>query len=272
MASKLQSFAHRHLGLRTGKTLKALRDRTRALVYRGDLIRLGTCFETDKWGSHWYLQHYQRHFRELRNNRLNLLEIGIGGYKQPDAGGNSLRTWKAYFPLANIYGIDIYDKKQIEEARIKTFQGSQTDPEFLKGILHQIGGADIIIDDGSHINSHVITTFEILFPLLRDRGIYAIEDTQTSYWPGFGGSSDDPGSTGTIMGYFTSMIHSLNHEEILRERYDPSYYDLNIVGMHFYHNLIFIEKGNNQEGSTVLRQNRASSQVVYEGIPFQPQV
>lgn len=271
MLSHIESFARRHLSPRGVKAFKALRDHVRAFAYRGDLIRLGICFETDKWGAHWYLQHYQRHFCDLQKKPLNLLEIGIGGYKQPDAGGNSLRTWKAYFPQANIYGIDIYDKKRIEETRIQTFQGSQTDPEFLKRVIQQIGGADIIIDDGSHINSHVITTFKILFPLLRDRGIYVIEDTQTSYWPGFGGSSDNPGRTDTIMGYFTSMVHSLNHEEILRERYEPSYHDLNIVGMHFYHNLIFVEKGSNNEGSTVLRQNRTTSQVVYEGIPFQPQ-
>ncbi len=28
--------------------------------YRNDLNRLALLFGTDKWGSHWYTQHYQR--------------------------------------------------------------------------------------------------------------------------------------------------------------------------------------------------------------------
>ncbi len=36
---------------------------------------------------------------------------------------------------------------------------------------------DIIIDDGSHMNRDVIKSFELLFPLLNDNGIYIVEDT-----------------------------------------------------------------------------------------------
>jgi hypothetical protein len=50
-------------------------------------------------------------------------------------------------------------------------------------------GFDIIIDDGSHVNEHVITTFEYLLPILNNEGLYVIEDTQTAYWPEYGGSS-----------------------------------------------------------------------------------
>ena len=52
-------------------------------------------------------------------------------------------------------------------------------------------GQDIIIDDGSHLNRHVVKSFQVLFPLLADDGIYVAEDTQTAYWPGEGGSSDN---------------------------------------------------------------------------------
>lgn len=86
--------------------------------------------------------------------------------------------WKAYF--------DIYDKTYHDEKRIKTFRGSQTDAAFLKRVAEEIGTIDIIVDDGSHYNDHVITTFKILFPLLSPRGIYVVEDIQTSYWPGEG--------------------------------------------------------------------------------------
>ena len=75
-----------------------------------------------------------------------------------------MRMWKSYFKKSNIFGIDIFDKKAHEENRIKTFKGSQTDEKFLKDIVSKIGKIDIVIDDGSHINEHVIQTFKILFP------------------------------------------------------------------------------------------------------------
>ena len=52
--------------------------------YRNDLNRLAGLFRTDKWGSHWYTQHYQRYFAPLKNKPLNVLEIGVGGYAWSD--------------------------------------------------------------------------------------------------------------------------------------------------------------------------------------------
>ena len=90
------------------------------------------------------------------------------------AGGESLRMWKAFFPNSTIYGIDIVDKKHVEEDRIKVFQGSQDDESFLRKVIDETGGFDIIIDDGSHVNEHVIKSFNVLFPALRDSGIYVV--------------------------------------------------------------------------------------------------
>lgn len=265
-----KSLLLRRLPQSAAERLRRLRDRAVSFRYSRDLIRLGEHFGSDKWGSHWYLQHYQTHFAPIRKKRLNLLEIGVGGYADPNLGGNSLRTWKAYFPHANIFGIDIYDKRKIEEKRIKIFQGSQVDEVFLRDVIGRMGGVDIVIDDGSHLNTHVVQTFGILFSLLRNPGIYVVEDTQTSYWPGFGGSSRDLNDPSTIMGHFTSMAHCLNHEEILREECAPTEFDRHIVAMHFYHNLIFISKGDNSEGSNVLRNNRSDSRIVHEGIDCAP--
>ena len=138
----------------------------------------------------------------MRKKHLNLLEIGVGGEEDVYKGGNSLRMWKRYFPNGNIFSIDIFDKSIHEEKRIKIFRGDQTDASFLNDISNKIGDIDIIIDDGSHINNHVIKTFEILFPKLKDGGIYVVEDTQTSYWPEYGGSSFDLSSSFTIMNFF----------------------------------------------------------------------
>ena len=88
-----------------------------------------------------------------------------------------------------IYAIDIEDKRYHEDRRIKIFQGSQNDSAFLEKIALKIGQIHVIIDDGSHINEHAITSFRTLFPYLADGGIYVIEDINTSYYPDYGGNS-----------------------------------------------------------------------------------
>jgi len=219
----------------------------RALFGR-NLRVLSVLYGTDKWGSHWYAKHYETHFATLRLKPLRILEIGIGGYEDTEAGGESLRMWRTYFPQSKIYGIDIYEKSLHDEARIKTFKGSQTDEQFLVRVLGEVGRPDIIIDDGSHLNEHVIRTFRLLFPHLADDGIYVVEDTQTSYWPGSGGSGTDLNSDLTTMGFFKKLVDGLNHAEFEQD-YKPTYFDTNITSIHFYHNLIFVQKGRNAEGT-----------------------
>ena len=238
--------------------LRRARSGIAAWWYRRDLARLARLFKTDKGDQHGYLRHYTKYFASLRHRRLNILEIGIGGYSAPTYGGASLRMWKAYFPKSRIYGIDVYDKRALEEPRLRTFQGGQDDPQFLRRVAAQIGRLDIIIDDGSHVNAHVITAFETLFPFLSVGGLYVIEDTQTSYWPGFGGSSEELMSPTTTMGYLKRVMDGVNYEERIQPGYAPTVFDRSIVGMHVYHNIVFIEKGGNTEGSNYIRGNATS--------------
>lgn len=227
-----------------------------AFFVSDNLTTLAKLFKTDKWGSHFYTTHYQTHFKKFRFKKINFLEIGVGGYNDPYAGGHSLRMWKAYFPFAKIYSLDIYDKAPQEEHRIKIYKGSQVDMDFLQSICSEVGDFDLIVDDGSHINEHVIKTFEFLFPKLKKGGIYVVEDTQTSYWSNYGGTSENFDKKGTIYHFFKSLIDGLNHEEFMISEYQKSYYDSTIVSMHFYHNMIFICKGDNNESSNYLKNNK----------------
>jgi demethylmacrocin O-methyltransferase len=196
-------------------------------------------------------------FKKFKYKKINLLEIGVGGYKNPFSGGNSLRMWKKYFPYGNIFSIDIYDKSPIQERKIKIFKGSQVDDFFLNSVLKETGELDLIIDDGSHINEHVIQTFKLLFPKLKKGGIYVIEDTQTSYWKSYGGDSMNLNNPNTMMNFFKSLTDGLNHKEIINPAFKENYYDKNIVSIHFYHNLIFIYKGdNNEESNSVVNNGR----------------
>ncbi len=207
-----------------------------------DLNKLAEFYETDKLGVHFYTTHYQTHFAPKKNKKIKLLEIGVGGYDNPNKGANSLRMWKGFFKKGQIFSIDIFDKTRLEENRIKIFKGSQVDIEFLEKVVRKTGELDFIIDDGSHINEHVIKSFNYLFPKLKSGGIYVIEDTQTSYWPGYGGSNLEMNNTTTIMGYFKSLIDGMNNAEFRIPEYEKSYFDENIFSMHFYHNLIYIYK------------------------------
>lgn len=227
-----------------------------------DLTELAREFRTDKWGTHRYTPHYQRHLEHLRRTRFTLLEIGIGGYARERQGGASLRMWKHFFPRAQIVGLDIEDKSFVEKARIHTYQGSQVDEALLCRIVDEADNLLVVVDDGSHRPEHIRESFRILFPLLPDGAVYAIEDTQTSYWPEWGGA-EDRHDRGTSMALVKDLVDGLNYEEYVDESYEPTYTDLHVVAVHAYHNLVLIEKGANREGTNrrhVLRKRYAEDQ------------
>ncbi|MBO0731450.1 MAG: hypothetical protein J2P57_19490 [Acidimicrobiaceae bacterium] len=219
------------------------------------LTELAREFGTDKWGRHRYTPHYEQHLRHLKTKRFTLLEIGIGGNVKEGVGGASLRMWKWYFPQAQIVGLDLYDKSFVDAPRIRTYMGSQADADVLERIVEKEGVPLVVIDDGSHRPPHVLETFRILFPMLPNGAIYVIEDTHTSYWPRWGGDTDRDSKT-TTMGLVKQLVDGLNYEEFLDEDYQPTYTDENVVGVHCYHNLIFIEKGSNHEGSPAAPKER----------------
>jgi hypothetical protein len=133
-----------------------------------------------KW--HHYIPIYDQYFSSFRHSKVRFLEIGV-------SEGGSLQVWREYFgPDAIIYGIDIAKNCQkfngvAGQVRI----GSQDDEEFLHRVINEMGGVDIILDDGSHRMAHILKTLKFLFPKLNDGGIYMVEDLHTSFWRGFGG-------------------------------------------------------------------------------------
>ncbi|MBB5803214.1 demethylmacrocin O-methyltransferase [Saccharothrix ecbatanensis] len=207
-----------------------------------DLTELAVRFGSDKWGEHWYATHYDRHFAPLKDKRVTVLELGIGGYDDPAAGGASLQMWRHYFRRGVVHGLDHFPKTGLRAPRLHTHCGDQSDAAFLERL--ETGPLDIVIDDGSHLSHDVISSFRALFPKLRPGGLYVVEDLQTSYWPGWGGDRHDLDNPGTSVGMLKSLVDGLNHREFGR---DPSYSDAHTTALHFYHNMAFIEKGVNSE-------------------------
>ncbi len=243
LSDPIMKLVRKYLGVEQRRALRIIL----ANIFPWDLNKLALIYGSDKWGGHYYTSHYHEHFHKLRNKKLKILEIGVGGYKDPHYGGASLRMWKRYFPQSLIYSIDIYDKSPLQEKRIKIYQGSQDDEVFLRKVADEAGPFDIIIDDGSHIVSHILKSFRTLFPLMNDGGIYAIEDTQEFYWPSLGGNSENLDDPMSSMAFFKKLTDGLNYQEYVLPDYVPTYYDKNIVSMHFYHNLLIMHKGHNNE-------------------------
>jgi hypothetical protein len=215
-----------------------------------DLGELSLRFGIDKWGLHYYTQHYERHLSPWRDRPVVLIEFGIGGFDNAERGGGSLRMWKRFLHRAQIYGVDIARKNNVAEQRIYALQGDQSDHRFLESLLKESGPPDIVIDDGSHQCADVIATFGYMFPRLQPGGVYLVEDLQTSYWPAYGGSSVQLSDRTTSMGFFKALADSVNYEELMvPDDHVPAELDRQVTGIHFYHNLSVIEKGTNAEGT-----------------------
>jgi hypothetical protein len=181
---------------------------------------------THKWGQ--YLPVYERHFSSFRNKPVKLLEIGV-------CHGGSLQLWQKYFGSdATIFGIDIDPRAKIgDDGTVSVRIGSQADPLFLKSVVTEMGGVDIVIDDGSHIASHQRISFETLFPLLSDGGLYLAEDLHTSYW-----RIRRKGSFIEEMKLLIDDIHFWYHQK--PQRFSKSH--LNVGAIHFYDSMVVIEK------------------------------
>lgn len=98
--------------------------------------------------------------------------------------------WGKYLhPESVIVGLDIDDacatfNRPTERVHVRI--GDQSDVAFLRAVVEEFGPFDVIIDDGSHVCSHMIKTFDYLFLNgLTDAGVYIAEDTHSNFWPGY---------------------------------------------------------------------------------------
>ena len=181
-----------------------------------------------------FFEIYDNHFSRFRNTSVNILEIGV-------FQGGSLQMWKNYFGnKCKIYGIDINPECSVfSEDQIEIIIGSQDDRSFLKSLADKIPEIDILIDDGGHLMSQQINTFEILFPHISENGIYLCEDLHTSYWKGYGGGYK---KSGTFIEYSKNLIDKLNawHSEESNLRITD--FTKSAHSLHYYDSILVIEK------------------------------
>ena len=174
------------------------------MINHKDLKNISSIYKTDKL-EHGYIEIYESYFNQIKDKELKILEIGI-------ADGKSLLTWSDYFKNSKIIGIDIHKidivEKKLDRKNIEVHQGSQSDRQFIQEIVKKYNDFDIIIDDGSHISKDVKKSFELLFPALKDNGLYIVEDMQTSYNHFFGGNPFDLKYSNSHMNFFKNLFTS----------------------------------------------------------------
>lgn len=159
---------------------------------------------SDKWSS--YLDYYDRSLSDLRNMPIRMLEIGV-------QNGGSLEIWGKFFKEAEmLVGCDIDSTCNLlnyDDERISLVIGDICKSETIAEIFSKSDSFDLIIDDGSHTSSDIITTFLQLFPKVSDGGQYIIEDLHCSYWEKYEGGLYDPRSS---ISFLKKLIDLINVE------------------------------------------------------------
>jgi len=182
-----------------------------------------------------YFDIYHRYFARYRGTPATILEFGV-------SHGGSLQMWKDYFgPEAKIIGVDIDPHcKELEEPQVSIYIGDQEDRQFLGRLMSEIGPVDVVIDDGGHTMTQQITTFEEVYPKIKQDGVFMVEDLHTSYWEYYGGGYRRPG---TFIEYAKGLIDELNawHSSGPAD-FKVTDYTRTTRSMHVYDSVVVFEK------------------------------
>jgi hypothetical protein len=192
-----------------------------------DLADLFNKYGSDK-DRNGYSHLYSILFDNIKNNHMNVLEIGVGtmipkvcssmkGY-MPDSykPGASHRAWNDYFPNSKIYGVDIQPDTEIEENNIKTYICSSVDKSSVDKLMEQLNiKFDIIIDDGWHWDKAQKDTLTNFFPYLKEDGLYIIEDI----YPGSELNNTTPTVIKNLIGNYEHFFVGLkNNQCVIKKR------------------------------------------------------
>ena len=198
------------------------------------MYQLAKKYGTDKL-THKYIEHYEKIFKNIKNDEINLLEIGV-------REGWSHLMWRDYFTYGNIYGIDNYsdpvfkvNEKKYNFDNIKVFIGDQTDEAFLNNNI--TFDLDVIIDDGGHKMSHQQLSLKYLFKKLKSGGYYIIEDLHTSHRQDF---LDVPDIKFSTLNFLKNISTLTNDTSFFIKGDDLKYIQQNIKNIHIYNDKICI--------------------------------
>lgn len=140
--------------------------------------------ESDKGGWRYYNRVYSKYLEEIKEEPINLLEMGVHG-------AFSILAWSKYFTNGSIYGMEIdtryvrlYNDIINQNKNVKNlFFMDVTNIDLWKKNVPKNLQFDVIIDDASHVPRQQISTFSIAWKHLKKGGLYFIEDISSIYGP-----------------------------------------------------------------------------------------
>jgi tRNA G46 methylase TrmB len=111
---------------------------------------------------------YERFMEKTRLVTNKMLEVGFGE-------GGSVKMWQEYFPNAEIYCMEYFDKEYAETWHspstdvpdLNVIRGDSTKPEPWLEVPFEL---DFIVDDGSHFPKDQMETFALGFSHLKSGG------------------------------------------------------------------------------------------------------
>ena len=132
---------------------------------------------------HNYTYYYSKLFSNIRNENINLFEMGVGVPSCMGSWAASLLGWKEYFPNSKIFSAD-FDKEYLyNDDRIKSYYVDQEDIKSIQELWKNMENElfDIIVDDGPHTYSSNYIFYIKSIHKLKKGGIYIIEDINTDF-------------------------------------------------------------------------------------------
>jgi hypothetical protein len=192
---------------------------------------------SDKWDR--YFDVYEKHFHKFKGKNITFVEVGV-------QNGGSLEMWSKYFgPESKLYGIDIEPKCAelvYDNPNIKIIIGDQSSKDFWDRTLSEIGNIDAIVEDGGHTMNQQITTFEKVFPIINEGGMYVCEDTHTSYWGEFGGGYKNLMSFNEYSKNFVDVLNYNHMRDGHGQIEQKKNMSTGLSGISFYDSMVVFEK------------------------------
>jgi hypothetical protein len=211
------------------------------------LFEAGSLYGTDKVLVHGYHKYYARHLCPLFSiSAPKILELGIGEEDRA-LGGASLYMWRDVFSHAQVFGVDVFDKRALNGERVTALHGDIADRQFLQTLIAEHGPFDLIIDDASHRTQDSLVAMFELIPTLKPSGLYVVEDCYSSYWPTYGGSALLSGYLDTPIRWAKLAIDMVNRNAMPTESLLANRAGWRLSGVSCYPGLCFFEAGETRQ-------------------------
>jgi hypothetical protein len=125
----------------------------------------------DKIQGHQYAFFYDKYFKDIKNNQLNILELG--SFK-----GGAAAAFSFFFKNSKIYSGDLYpDIFNFYSKRIINFKIDTSSEESINKFVEKVNlKYDIVIEDAGHFLKDQIISLFLLFKILKPKGTFVIEE------------------------------------------------------------------------------------------------